>query len=148
MAVNYYWFLVDVLSLIYNIAWLVFLIYKHYGKVTTKAGHIFELHVLLVNTVAILFVQLLMCDALPKGHLTGFLDTTVSLTFLISIAGSQIETAIFLKTFNVNTMMPDTAAWIILVMNVFCYGIALISEFVFPSSIENKKTMDYCDLIN
>ena len=49
MAVNY-WFLVDILSLIYNIAWLVFLIYKHYGKATTKAGHIFELHVLLVNT--------------------------------------------------------------------------------------------------
>ena len=147
MADNY-WILVDVLSLIYNITWLVFLIYKHYGKATTTAGHIFEIHVLLVNTVAILFFQLMMYDALPKGNLTEALNTIASLTFLIAIAGSQIETAIFLKTYNVNTLMPDTAGWIILAMDVFCIEIGLFSQLVFPFSKENKKTMDYyCDLV-
>ena len=37
----YEYLLADLITLIYNIAWLLFLIYRHYGQVTTTAGHIF-----------------------------------------------------------------------------------------------------------
>ena len=59
------WLFVDLFLLIYNFAWLVFLTYKHYGQVTTKAGHIFELHVQLIITVDIFFWILLVEEVLP-----------------------------------------------------------------------------------
>ena len=41
---GYEWLCVDLLSFIYTLTWLVFLTRKHYGQVTTTAGHIFELN--------------------------------------------------------------------------------------------------------
>ncbi len=38
----YDWLVADLLYLFYNLTWLVFLTKKHYGQVTTTAGHIFE----------------------------------------------------------------------------------------------------------
>ena len=55
----YEYLLVDLITFIYNIAWLVFLIHKHYGQVTTTAGHIFELNVLLnfnVNVILLIII--------------------------------------------------------------------------------------------
>ena len=104
------WLLVDRFLLIYNLAWLVFLTYKHYGQVTTKAGHIFELHVLLISTVDILFwILLVELEVLPLGTLTEILYITIAYSLIIAVAGSQIETAMFLKTLNTNTMMTTLA---------------------------------------
>ena len=73
------WLLVDLFLLIYNLAWLVFLTYKHYGQVTTKAGHIFELHVQLISTVDILFwILQVELEVLPFGTLTEILNTTIA----------------------------------------------------------------------
>ena len=115
----YEWLLVDLLIFIYNLTWLVFLTRKHYGEVTTTAGHIFELNVLLTSTIyifsLIIFVDL---EVLPFGIMTQIIDTANQYSFFMAIAGSQIETAVFLKTLNVNTMMTNTARKIILVMMI------------------------------
>ena len=99
--------LFDLLILVYSLAWLMFLTHEHWGQVTTTAGHIFELNVLFNNTLYILVLILILdLDFLPKGTMYNFLDTTIHTSmiysFLVAMAGSQIETAIFLKTLNVN----------------------------------------------
>ena len=72
----YEWLLVDLLSLIYNLTWLVFLTRKHYGQVTTTAGHIFELNVLLtsiINTIS--FIIIVMMQYIHNQYIkTFFLD--------------------------------------------------------------------------
>ena len=55
----------------------MFLTYKHYGQVTTKAEHIFELHVLLISTVDILF-WILLVELEVLGTLTEILNTTIA----------------------------------------------------------------------
>ena len=52
----------DLSVLFFNLAWLVFLTQKHFGKVTTTAGHIFELNVLFNNTMNI-FLWILLVDS-------------------------------------------------------------------------------------
>ncbi len=67
--------LVDLFNLIYNLTWLVFLIRRHYGKVTTTAGHIFELNVLLNATISNFNLILLMdLEVLPAGIMAEILD--------------------------------------------------------------------------
>ena len=133
------WLLVDRFLLIYNLAWLVFLTYKHYGQVTTKAGHIFELHVLLISTVDILFwILLVELEVLPLGTLTEILYITIAYSLIIAVAGSQIETAMFLKTLNTNTMMTNTAGEIILAMDIFNLGTAVITTLAQPSTKQSK----------
>ena len=46
----------------------------------------------------------------------------------MAIAGSQIETAIFLKKLDANKMMTNTAAQIILAMTIFAEGMGVISS--------------------
>ena len=118
------WF--DLLSLIYNLSWLIFLIKKHYGQVTTRAGHIFELNVLLTNTInEFLWIIFKDLQALPSGTMSEMLFTTMSYNYWIAVAGSQIETAIFLKTLEVGTMMTNTAGKIILVLTFCSIGLAV-----------------------
>ena len=52
----------DLLVLFYKLTWLGFLTKKHYGQVTTTAGHIFELNVQLQNTIGI-FLWILLVDS-------------------------------------------------------------------------------------
>ena len=141
------WLFVDLFLLIYNFAWLVFLTYKHYGQVTTKAGHIFELHVQLMFTMDILSWILLVEEVLPSGILTEIIFPTVSYCVVIAVAGSQIETAIFLKTLDTNTMMTNTAAKIILAMDIFSLitgtGTGVISTLALPSSIQSKPECQF-----
>ena len=133
------WLLVDLFLLIYNFTWLVFLTYKHYGQVTTKAGHIFELHVQLVITVDILFWMLLIdLEVFPLGIFTEILYSNITYSLIIAVVCSQIETAMFLRTLNTNTMMTNTAGKIILAMDIFSLGLALITTLVQPSSIPSK----------
>ena len=115
--------LVGSFNLIYNLSWLVYLTHKHYGQVTTTAGHIFELNVLLnytLNTLSLLLTVNL--ELLPWGTLSEIINATTYYGYLVAMAGSQIETAIFLKKLDVITMMTNTAGKIILVV-VFILGL-------------------------
>ena len=86
-------------NLIYNLTWLVFLTHQHYGQVTTTAGHIFELNVLMNVTISN-FLWIVLVDIFPSGIMSEILDTANMYTFLAAIVCSQIETVVFLKTLN------------------------------------------------
>lgn len=130
--------LADFLFLIYNFTWLGFLIHKHYRQATTKAGHIFELNYLLNVTICNIFFLMMDTEILPLGTMTEVLQTTVLYSYWLSIACSHIEAAIFLKTFNVNTMMTSTAGKIILVTTIFSFVMGVVLTLVFPSSKVSK----------
>ena len=124
--------LFDLINLFYNLAWLVYLTQKHYGQVTTTAGHIFELNVLVNSTVSI-FLWILLVDSGALDSwctLRYMLDGIFSCGYLVALAGSQIETLIFLKTLNVNTMMTNMAGKIILAMTIFTVGMGVILTLV------------------
>ena len=137
------WLLVDLVTLLYNLTWMVFLTCKHYGQVTTTAGHIFELNVLL-NVVICNFLLILLVDLEVFS-----LDSTELMDFsvLVAIAGSQIETMVFLKTMNVNTMMTNTAAKIILAITMFSYGLAIFNRLSWPSTMASQSEELLCDYI-
>ena len=144
----YEYLLVDLITFIYNIAWLVFLVHRHYGQVTTTAGHIFELNVLLnINVNVFLLIIFVDLEVSPWAILSEILDTTVQYSFFAAIAGSQIETIIFLKTLNVNTMMTNTAGKIILILTIFTYGLGVIVTLAFPSN-RVKNDILFCEYIN
>ena len=85
----------DLLVLFYNLAWLVFLTVKHYGQVTTTAGHIFELNLLLSNTINI-FLCIIIEDSGLKDTwctLSDTINTISSYNMLVAIASSRMETA-------------------------------------------------------
>ena len=98
---QYEWLLVDFLNFIYNFIWLVFLARRHYGQVTTTAGHIFELNVLLnVSISNFLLILIVDLELLPKGTISEIFDTASTYSFSVAMAGSLIETVVFLKTLN------------------------------------------------
>ena len=140
----------DLLVLFYNIGWLGFLTKKHHGQVTTTAGHIFELNVQLQNTISI-FLWILLVDSGLQDYwctLSDVVLTISSYSSLLAIAGAQIETAIFLKTLNVNTMMTNTAAKNILVMFIFSAVMGVItSTMILPSSIKECQTKTFCQTV-
>ena len=94
----------NLIILFYNLTWLVFLVQKHYGQVTTRAGHIFELNLQLQNTINTFLWTLLEYSRALDGWCTlrDILDGILFYGPWIATAGSQIETAIFLKTLKVN----------------------------------------------
>ena len=140
--------LIDFFNFIYNLGWLVFLIYKHYGKVTTTAGHIFELNVMLNVTISnFLLILIVDLEVLPSGILSEILDTTNIYSFLTAMTGSQIETVVFLKTLNVNTMMTNTAGKIILAMNMLSYVLAIINTLALPSMTLRQSDILFCDYL-
>ena len=119
----YEYLLVDLITLIYNLAWLVFLTHKHYGQVTTTAGHIFELNMLLNININIFFSIIIVdLEVFPWGIISEIPDINVQYSHLVAVAGSQLETAIFLKTLNVNTMMTTTAVKITLILTIFTWA--------------------------
>ena len=131
------WLLFDLLNFFYQLSWLGFLTQKHYGQVTTTAGHIFELNVLLQNTISVFFWILIDLGALDGWcTISDMLDLIWMYNIIAAITGSQIETAIFLKTLNVNTMMTNTAGKIILAMSIFTSGMAVIITLFHPSKKE------------
>ena len=143
------WFLTDLLDFIYQLAWLVYLTKKHYNQVTTTAGHIFELYGLLINTIG-MFMWIILVDlgALDGScTISNMLSLIWMYNLIAAITVSQIETAMFLKTLNVNTMMTNTAGKIILTMSIFSSGMAVIITLVHPSrkvcQIQNKST--FCE---
>ena len=143
--VEYEWLLLDLLNLIYNLTWLVVLTREHYGQVTTTAGHIFELNVLLTSTFNIIFIIIFLdLKILPLGIMAQILDTASHYNILMAMAGSLIETAVFLKTLNVNTMMTNTAGKIILVMIISSYGLAVIMTLALPSKIVQFSEIYSC----
>ena len=140
----YEWLFVDLVALMYNLSWLVFLTRQHYGQVTTTAGHIFELNVLLnVNITNILMIFLLDLEVLFLGNIFELLFFGL----FVAIAASQFETMLFLKTLNVNTMMTNTAGIIILAMNIFSYVLAVINVFAWPSTMVPQSEVKLCDYI-
>ena len=143
--VEYEWLLLDLLNLIYNLTWLVVLTREHYGQVTTTAGHIFELNVLLTSTFNIIFIIIFLdLKILPLGIMAQILDTASHYNILMAMAGSLIETAVFLKTLNVNTMMTNTAGKIILVIMMVSYGLAVINTLALPSKIVQSSELYFC----
>ena len=146
MAVNEW----NLLSLFYNLIWLVFLTHKHYGQVSTRAGHIFELNVLLNNTIYVmLWIFIVDLEVIPWCTIASeILDKAILYSFLIAVANSQIETALFLKTLNVNTMMTNTAGKIIFAMSIFCLGMGVIVTLALPciKGCQPCQTV-YCDYL-
>ena len=140
--------LVDLLILVYNLAWLVFLTKKHYGQVTTTADHLFELNVQLQNTIFFFLWMLLDLGALDGWRtMRDILEWTSLYGFWVAIAGSQIETAIFLKTLNVNTMMTNTAGKIILAMTIFTVGMGAILTLVVPDRSMCESKTELCEYL-
>ena len=145
----YEWLLVDSLNFIYNFIWLVFLANRHFGQVTTTAGHIFELNVLLnVSISNFLLILIVDLELLPKGIISDILDTASIYSFLVAMAGSLIETVVFLKTLNVNTMMTNTAGQIILAMTIFSYVLGVINTLVLPSTNMSQSEILFCDYLS
>ena len=144
---GYEWLCVDLFSFIYNLTWLVFLTRKHYGQVTTTAGHIFELNVLMITTINIFILIIFDLEIPPLGIMTQILDTANHYSVLMAMAGSQIETAVFLKTLNVNTMMTNTAGKIILVMMMVSYVLAVIITLALPSKIVLSSEIYSCTYV-
>ena len=143
----YEWLLVDSLNFIYNFIWLVFLANRHFGQVTTTAGHIFELNVLLnVSISNFLLILIVDLELMPKGTISEILDTASIYSFLVAISGSLIETVVFLKTLNVNTMMTNTAGKIVSAMTIFCYVLAVINTLVLPST--KKSEILFCEFLS
>ena len=140
--------IIDLVFLIYNLAWLVFLTLKHYGQVTTKAGHIFELNVLLNNNISI-FMWILIADLrFLDGWctITDMIDRIWIHSTMVAIACSEIETAMFLKTMNDQRMTTNTALKIILVGTGLTSGIAVIITLLLPSrTVCQSKT--FCESI-
>ena len=142
-------FALFIFFLIYNLIWLVFLTKRHYGQVTTTAGHIFELNVLLNYTIFNFFMFLLVdLEVLPWSTMSEMGYTMMYYSYLSALAGSQIETAIFLKTLSVNTMMTNTAGKIILALTTFSFVPAVINTLVFPSWKEDQKKKEICEFLN
>ena len=143
------WLLADLLNFVYNLGWLVFLTHKHYGQVTTTAGHIFELNVQLNNTISVfIWIVLVDLDALNTWCIVSdILDTILLYSQLVAIAGSQVETAIFLKKMNVNTMMTNTAGKIILAMTMAMATIGVIVTFVLPSRTLCLSKTTFCEFL-
>ena len=137
--------LANLINFVYNLAWLVFLTLKHYGQVTTTAGHIFELNLLFQNTINIFLWTLLVDLGALDDHciIRDMLEGVFLLQSWVALVGSQIETAIFLKTLDVNTMMTNTAGKIILAMTVFTVAMGLILTFAVPdrTMCEIKKEL-------
>ena len=144
----YEYLLVDLITLIYNLTWLVFLTKRHYGQVTTTAGHVFELNVLLnININVFSTIILLDLEVLPRGIMSEILYANIQYSHYVAIAGSQLETAVFLKTLNVNTMMTNTAGKIILAMYIFCYVLGVTITLVFPPT-RVKSEILFCEYLN
>ena len=142
-------FALFIFFLIYNLTWLVFLTKRHYGQVTTTAGHIFELNVLLNYTIFNFFMFLLVdLEVLPWSTMSEMGYTMMYYSYLSALAGSQIETAIFLKTLSVNTVMTNTAGKIILALTTFSFVPAVINTLVFPSWKEDQKKKEICEFLN
>ena len=137
---TYEWLLVDLIILTYNLTWMVFLTRKHYGQLTTTAGHIFELNVL-VNVLIGYILWILLVDLkVLSFESMELLDFSV----LVAIVGSQIETMVFLKTLTVNTMMTQTARKIILAMTMFSYGMAVFNISAWPSTMAPQSEVLLC----
>ena len=146
--VSYKYLLGDLITVIYNLTWLVFLTKRHYGQVTTTAGHIFELNVLLnININVFSTIILLDLEVLPRGIMSEILYANIQYSHYVAIAGSQLETAVFLKTLNVNTMMTNTAGKIILAMYLLCYVLGVTITLVFPPT-RVKSEILFCEYLN
>ena len=141
--VNVHWFRVDLFFFIYHLSWLVFLTRKHIRQVTTKAGHVFEINVQLNLTLNfLLFVFTVDLKLLPIGNISEILHVTTMYSFFFAMTGSQIETILFLKTLNVNTMMTDTAGKVILSFFIFSFGMGVIVTLVQP---KEETELKYCE---
>ena len=125
----------DLLDLFYNLAWLVFLTRKHYGQVTTRAGHIFELNVLLNNNISILMWILIADLRFLDGWctITDMIDRICVSGSMVAFVCSQVETAVFLKTMSDQRMTTTTALKIILAVTGLTSGMAVISTLLLPS---------------
>ena len=100
------WFLTDLLDFFYQLAWLVFLTQKLYGQVTTTALHIFELNVLLQNTISVFFWILIDLGALD-GY--KYLKNTLMSLLILSFHLPWYST--FLYGFITNSGCEDPTFW-------------------------------------
>ena len=84
-------------------------------------------------------------ELLPRGTLSEIINATTYYGYLVAMAGSQIETAIFLRKMDVITMMTNTAGKIILVLDIISLGMAITFTSVVPLWRENPKKTQVCD---
>ena len=141
----------EAILFLYLGSWLMFLTKKHYRGLTTRAGHIFELFVLLNNTIDSFFLVFLESGIVADTDVTEFcavLETLLSATsinFFVSVAGTQVETAIFLRTRSVDTMTTNTAGYICLGMAIFSLVAGSVITLVFPEARVCRKVTTACE---
>ena len=142
---HFEWLLVDSLNLVYHLAWLVYLTWKHYGQVTTTAGHIFELNLQLNVTINyFLYIFIVDMEVLCWGIMSEILHLTMFYSYLLAMAGAQIQTAIFLKTLNLNNMMTPAAGKIIF----FLFTLSVVTGVsVTLVQHENLYEIEYCEFL-
>ena len=82
------------------------------------------------------------------SELCAVLETLLSATsinFFVSVAGTQVETAIFLRTKSVDTMTTNTAGYICLGMAIFSLVAGSVLTLVFPEARECRKVTKACE---
>ena len=113
-----------------------------------KAGHIFELNVLVnYSLYSLLMILLVDLEVLPWGPISEILQTTLFFSYLLAVTGSQIETVIFLKTLDVNTMVTNTAGHIIAALTFCSLSLAVTTTLAKPSWNVNERKTEYCEFI-
>ena len=141
----------DICVFLYLGSWLAYLTKKHYREVTTRAGHIFELHVLLNQTIDIFFWFFLDSGALADADvaelctLNETLITAFTINIYVGVAGSQIETAIFLRTKSLHVISTNTAGFICLGMSVFSLVMASLLTLLTPGARQCRRITSSCD---
>ena len=82
------------------------------------------------------------------SELCAVLETLLSATsinFFVSVAGTQVETAIFLRTKSVDTMTTNTAGYICLGMAIFSLVAGSVLTLVFSEARECRKVTQACE---
>ena len=79
------------------------------------------------------------------GTILEIIDSTIFYSYVVSLAGAQIQTAVFLKTFNVNTIDTKTTGWIILAMEVFCLCMGVITNLYMPPWKADRSKTEICE---
>ena len=141
------WFMMTIFSSTYFTIWLVYLAWKFMQDATP--GHIFEINVLLSLIMTIILSGVRDLNIFEDCTVLRFLESSSAYNYYMSIMGSHIETAIFLKTYTVNTMLTNTAGWICLGMWLGSLPIGAIPSLAMPESLicppSRSAATSFCD---
>ena len=158
---------------VYLICWFYYLLNKHYGS--ARAAHIFEFNILL-DLLIFIGILLFECGTVllfpDSGYLCGVTQASehvATICYYSSIAGSHVETLLFLKegkhferigsifqlfkvflkmflqNLSADTMTTNTAAWICIGLKVIAVMAGLSLVWAFPESRLCSSSLFFCE---